>query len=67
MRKKTNALRRRYQRTTTNEEQRENRKNQYTKAKKEYQAAIKRKNKVMETILHDYITKQSLERDLQTS
>jgi len=42
MRKRTNALRRRYQRTTTNEEQRENRENQYTEAKKEYQAAIKR-------------------------
>jgi len=42
MRKRTNALRKRYQRTTTNEEQRENRKPQYTKAKKEYQAAIKR-------------------------
>jgi hypothetical protein len=42
MRKRTNALRRRYQRTTSNEEQRENRKNQYTKAKKEYQVVIKR-------------------------
>jgi len=67
LRKRTSALRRRYQRTTNNEELRENRKNQYTKAKKEYQAAIERKNKIMETILHDYITKQSLERDLQTS
>ena len=26
-----------------------------------------RKNKIMEKILHGYITKQSLERDLQTS
>jgi len=42
MRKRTNALRRRYQRTTNNEELRENRKNQYTKANKEYEAAIKR-------------------------
>jgi hypothetical protein len=41
MRKRKNALKRRYQRTTNNEEQRENRKTQYTKAKKEYQAAIK--------------------------
>jgi hypothetical protein len=41
MRKRKNALRRRYQRTS-NEEQRENRKNQYTKDKKEYQAAIKK-------------------------
>ena len=39
---KTNALRRRYQRTTNNQELRENKKNQYTKAKKEYQAALKR-------------------------
>jgi len=65
--KRTNALRRRYQRTTNNEEHRENRKNQYTKANEEYQAAIKRKNKIMETILHDYFTKQSLERDLQSN
>jgi hypothetical protein len=42
MRKRTNALIRRYQRTTNNEQQRENKKNQYTKAKKDYQAAIKR-------------------------
>jgi len=42
IRKRTNALRRRYQRTTNNEELSENRKNQYTKAMKEYQAAIKR-------------------------
>jgi len=42
MRKRTNAMRRRYQRTTNNEELRENRKSQYTKAKKEYQAAINR-------------------------
>jgi hypothetical protein len=41
MRKRTNALRRRYQSTTNNEELRENRNNQYTKAK-EYQAARKR-------------------------
>jgi len=34
MRKGTNTLRRRYQRTTNNKELRENRKNQYTKAKK---------------------------------
>jgi len=67
MRKRTNALRRRYQRTTNNQELRENRKNKYTKAKKEYLAAIKRKNKIMKTILHGYITKQSAERDLQTT
>jgi hypothetical protein len=42
MRKGTNALRRQYQRTTNNEEQRESRKNQYTKVKKEYQTAIKK-------------------------
>ena len=33
--KRTNALRRRYERTTSNDELSENRKNQYTKAKKE--------------------------------
>jgi hypothetical protein len=42
MRKRTNALRRRYQRTTSNEALRESRKSQYTKAKREYQAATKK-------------------------
>ena len=41
-RKRTNALRRRYRRRINNEELRETRKNQYTKAKKEYHAATKR-------------------------
>jgi len=40
--KRTNALRRRYQRTTTNETLRESRKRQYNKAKTEYQTEIKR-------------------------
>jgi len=40
--KRTNALRRRYQQTTSNDELTKNRKNQYTKAKEGYQAAIKR-------------------------
>jgi hypothetical protein len=43
MRKRTNALRRRYQRTTNNEALREIRMDQYTKAKTEYPAAIKKK------------------------
>jgi predicted Zn-dependent protease len=42
LRKRTNALRRRYQRTTNNETLRENRKGQYNKAKADYQIAIKR-------------------------
>ena len=42
MRKRTNALRRRYQRTTSDEALRESRKKQYTKAKTQYQAAIKK-------------------------
>jgi septum formation inhibitor MinC len=42
MRKRTNALRRLYQRTTTNEALRECRKERYNKAKSEYQTAIKR-------------------------
>jgi len=41
MRKRTNALRRRYQRKTTNETLRESRKRQYNKAKADYQTAIK--------------------------
>jgi hypothetical protein len=40
MRKRTNTLRRRYQRTLNNNELRENRKNQYIEGKKKYQAAI---------------------------
>jgi len=42
MRKRTNELGRRYLRKTSNDELTENRKNQYTEAKKEYQAAIRR-------------------------
>ena len=42
MRKKTNALRRRYQRTTSKEALRESRKTQYNKAKAEYQAAVRK-------------------------
>jgi len=41
-RKRTNALRRRYQRTTNNETLRESRKRQYNKAKADYQTAIKK-------------------------
>jgi len=42
MRNWTNALRRRYQRTTGDEALREVRRSQYNKAKKDYQAAIRR-------------------------
>jgi hypothetical protein len=42
MRNRTNALRRRYQRTLNNEELRASRKNKYIKEKKMYQAAIKK-------------------------
>jgi hypothetical protein len=42
MRKKTNALRRRYQRMTSNDALRENRKTQYIKAKAKYQAAVRK-------------------------
>ena len=42
MRKRINALRRRYQRTTNNDELRESCKNQYHDEKTKYQAAIKR-------------------------
>jgi hypothetical protein len=46
MRKRTNAQRRRYQRTLNNEELRERRKNEYIEGKKTYQAAI-RKQKII--------------------
>ena len=46
MRKRTNALRRRYQRTLNKEELRENRKKQYTEAKTKYQAAIRKEKKL---------------------
>jgi hypothetical protein len=42
MKKRTNALRRRYQRTTNNEILRESRKSQHNKAKADYQTAIKK-------------------------
>ena len=42
MRKRLNALRRRYQRTRNNNDLRERRKNQYHDGKLQYQAAIKR-------------------------
>jgi hypothetical protein len=45
MRRRTNAQRRRYQRTINNEELRESRKKVYIKGKKQYQAAI-RKEKI---------------------
>ena len=45
MRRITNALRRRFQRTLNNDELRENRKNQYIEEKKKYQAEI-RKEKI---------------------
>jgi len=58
-RKRMNALRRRYQRNTNNEDLRESRKNHYHEEKTKYQAAIKRgklnpgKNSV--TLLHHRI------------
>jgi hypothetical protein len=42
MRKKTKAMRRSYQRTTSNEALRESSKTQYTKAKTEYQADVRK-------------------------
>jgi hypothetical protein len=41
MRKRINALRRRYQRTTNNEDLRKSRKTQYYEEKTKYQAVIK--------------------------
>jgi len=42
LRNRTNELRRRFQRTTNNEELRENRKNRYLEEKRKYQAAIRK-------------------------
>jgi hypothetical protein len=42
LRSRTNALRRRYQRTTNNEELRENRSNRYLEEKRKYQTAIRK-------------------------
>lgn len=55
MRKRTNALRRRHQRTQNNEELRLRRKNQYIEEKKKYQAAI-RKEKTKSWKQHCTIT-----------
>lgn len=66
MRKRTNALRKRYQRTLNNEELRDCRKNQYIEGKKKYQAAIRRENKLMEAILQHNISQQPMEPGIQT-
>jgi dTDP-4-amino-4,6-dideoxygalactose transaminase len=59
MRKRTNVLRRRYQRTLNNKELRAIRKNMHIKEKKMCQAVIKKeKNELLETTLHHYDTKQ---------
>ena len=55
MRKRTNAMRRRYQRTLHNEDLGANRKNQYIEEKKKYQAAI-RKEKMNSWKQHCTIT-----------
>jgi hypothetical protein len=46
MRKRTNALRRLYQRTKNNNDLRESRRDQYTTAKKTYQVAINKEKKI---------------------
>jgi hypothetical protein len=46
IRKRMNALRRRYQRTQNNEELRSSRKNQYIEEKKKYQAAIRKEKTI---------------------
>jgi hypothetical protein len=56
MRKRTNALRRRYQQTLNNEELRENVKNQYIERKKKYHAAIRKDKILMEAILLNNIS-----------
>ena len=58
MRKRTNALRRLYQRTKNNNKLRESRKNQYTKANTEYQPAI-REDKIKSWKQHSTATSPS--------
>ena len=66
MRKKTNALRRLHQRTKNNNELREGRKNQYTKAKTVPSRHKERENKLMETTLYNNLAVQPMERGIQT-
>jgi len=55
IRKRTNALRWRYQLATTNETLRESRKRQHNKAKAEYKTAIKReKTRSWKNTVHDH-------------
>ena len=65
MRKRLNALRRRYQRTRNNVDLRQQRKTQYLEGKARYAATIKKeKNQFMEGILQHDIICHSLERSI---
>jgi len=60
MRKRTNALRRLYQRTKNNDDLRESRRVQYATWKTPYQATIKKENIILEETLHCKITDESM-------
>ena len=65
MRKRMNALRRRYQRTRNNGDLREQRRSQYLEEKARYAATIKKeKNHFMETVLQHDVLYQSMERGI---
>ena len=66
LRKTTNALRRKYQRSRDNAEQRQKNKATYFDQKSKYVATIKRKNQIMERILQFNNRSQTLECGIQT-
>jgi len=57
MRKKLNAIRRRYQRTIQDSNLRETRKHQHLQEKRKYEATLRREKIVLETILQRYDNK----------
>jgi len=61
MRKRTNALKRRYQITLNNEERRSSKKDQYSEEKEVPSSNMEGKNELLETTLHHNYTKQPLE------
>jgi len=62
-----NALRRRCQRTTNNEDLRHQRKTQYLEGKARYASTIKKKTQLMGSILQPDASHQSLELSIQIS
>jgi len=61
MRKKLNAIRRRYQRIIQDSNLRETRKHQYLQEKRKYEATLRKEKIVLETILQHYYVNKPME------